>query len=313
MAEESRAESDATSQRSLPDGTPPLWPLPSPNCAQFAYSGKGYSFGWHSDGFEIAQQTLIRKQTVRKFPLTEEGWNDAWRFLTTELPQLAGAVLRQISQLPARQSSPNAESQAWANAESQARAQLAALGVLAYLKSCAFLGGYGHADSLAPGVGYDLYFTNEGLTIAHQGWSIPLVRSSYAEAEAMEFTGPGRVTKGGGFFGGGFGLKGAAEGMIVASVLNSLTTKSSIQTIVRWEAQSLELFFFTSEATPADLRIRMSPVLGRVKSSQGVEAAPPIPDADPVSQLERLATLRQQGVIDDEEFAELKRKIISGS
>jgi hypothetical protein len=79
---------------------------------------------------------------------------------------------------------------------------------------------------------------------------------------------------------------------------------------VRWEARSLEAFFFTSEATPGDLRIKLSPVIGRVNTDE-VPAASAAGGADVLAELERLGNLRQQGIINDDEFAELKRQIIS--
>ena len=302
MAEESQGESDITSPRTFADFIPPLWPLPSP---QFSIFAQGFFFEWGSDGFKIARGTLLRKRTVRRFPLTEEGWRDAWRFMASETPQLAGTVRHQVQ---LTKSVTHGQ-----EVESKAKAELASLGLLTSLRGCVFLGGYGHNEALKPGLMFDLYFTTEGLVVTSHATSMPKIRSPYAEVLAIELSGPGRVTKGGGFIGGGFGLTGAVEGMIVASVLNALTTKTSIQSILRWEAETLEAFFFTSEATPGDLRIKMSPVLGRVKPRPIVEATPTLPEADVVSQLERLATLRQQGAIDDDEFAELKRKILSSS
>jgi hypothetical protein len=303
MAENSQTEA-GTSQSPFADFIPPLWPLPSVQFFIFASASKGYEFGWTSDGFKISRSSLMGKRTVGSFPLTERGWQDAWRFMASETPQLAGAVRHQVHLTKSAHHSQVVEN--------KARAELASLGILTSLRGCAFLGGYGHSESLMAGAVCDLHFTSEGLLVTNPDTSISIVRSPYAEAEIVELSGPGRVTRGGGFIGGGFGLTGAAEGMIVASVLNALTTKTSIQTIIRWEARTQELFFFTSEATPSDLRIRMSPVLGRVKPRPNVEATPSLLDADVVSQLERLASLRQQGIIDDNEFAELKRKIISG-
>lgn len=304
MAEESPTESDLTRGRSFADSVPPLWPLPSASYRIYASAGQ-LQFAWGSEGFKINQATLVRTRTLHQFSLTQEGWEAAWRVMASEMPQLAGAVRHQIQM---RQSSRHSQA-----VENEARTELKSLGSLASLGGCVFLGGYGHAGALGAGAKFDLYFTHEGLFVTSFGSSIPKIRSPYSEVLAIEFSGPGRVTKGGAFIGGGFGVKGAAEGMIVASVLNALTTKTSIQTIVRWEAQTLELFFFTSAATPGDLRIKMSPVLGRVKPRPNVESTPPLPEADVVSQLERLASLHQQGIVDDDEFADLKRKIISGS
>ena len=84
----------------------------------------------------------------------------------------------------------------------------------------------------------------------------PVMRRSYAEIVALDFDGPGKVTMGGGFIGGGFGLLGAVEGMAIVLVLNSLTTRSEIESLIRCEAREMEVFFFTNTATPRDLRIQ---------------------------------------------------------
>jgi hypothetical protein len=67
---------------------------------------------------------------------------------------------------------------------------------------------------------------------------VPLLRIPYSAIDDLEFSGPGKVTTGGGFIGGGFGLSGAAKGMIAASVLNALTTKTKIHTMIRCECSS---------------------------------------------------------------------------
>lgn len=77
--------------------------------------------------------------------------------------------------------------------------------------------------------------------------------------------GPGIVTSGGGFVGGGFGMKGAAEGMIAASVLNALTTSSQVNSIVRLDTELGEVFLHSTEATPEQLRVMLSPVFWRIQ------------------------------------------------
>jgi hypothetical protein len=56
------------------------------------------------------------------------------------------------------------------------------------------------------------------------------------DISTVEFAGPGKWQKGGRFFGGGFGVVGAAEGMLIAAALNSLTTKTGVTTVVHLEA-----------------------------------------------------------------------------
>ena len=87
-----------------------------------------------------------------------------------------------------------------------------------------------------------------------------------------------------------------------------MTTKSEIRSVIRWEARALEAFFFTDTATPGDLRIQLSTVLGQIKQS-----APAVVDSvDPLDWLERLAKMHQDGSLTNEEFATLKRRLIEG-
>jgi hypothetical protein len=151
-----------------------------------------------------------------------------------------------------------------------------------------------------------LRFTEDGIWVRPiSGWRA-LMRSPYTDAVALEFSGPGRVTTGGGVWGGGFGLKGAAEGMIVASVLNALTTRTKIHTVIRYLAVNLEAFFFYSKATPDQLRVQLSKVLSFIGP-----LAPRSAGRDTISELERLAELHSAGVLSDEEFTTLTSKIIS--
>lgn len=70
----------------------------------------------------------------------------------------------------------------------------------------------------------------------------------------------------------------------------------------------MEAFFFTDTATPGDLRIQLSTVLGQIKQS-----APAVVDSvDPLDWLERLAKMHQDGSLTNEEFATLKRRLIEG-
>jgi hypothetical protein len=274
---------------------PPLWPLAHPFFAMYAFSSGGNQFGWKSTGFEITRTTLMRSRVLHTEPLTEAGWNKIWRTMTSDFPLLAVAVSEACQRSDVALST------------DQYASELKSLGSLATLQNCVLLGGYGYEESLTAGMKLNLYFTEEGLWASAQRTWKPQIRCPYSEARALEFSGPGRVRTGGGFIGGGFGLSGAAEGMIVASVLNSLTTRSSIQSIVRWEARTMEAFFFTSEATPGDLRIKLSPVMGCIRSGSVSPAS-----SDLLSEIERLAALHRQGVLDDDEFSDMKKRIISG-
>ena len=141
----------------------------------------------------------------------------------------------------------------------------------------------------------------------------PVAQLPYGDLLAMRVDGPGAVTQGGGFVGGGFGLAGAAEGMIVASVLNALSTRTTIQTIVEIQDRTLDLIFFHSRATPQQLRLTLLPVEAKLRQfadeketrqRQGDVAV------DPLDRLEKLTRLHRDGALTDEEFSAAKRTLL---
>jgi len=135
-------------------------------------------------------------------------------------------------------------------------------------------------------------------------------------AVSFEIGGPGLVRSGGGFSGGGFGLGGAIEGMAIAAVLNAMTTRTSITTIMRIQGTGCELFLLDSRLTPDRLRIEMSRTLGVIRAARADEAAArPAPEARPVSvspveELAKLAAMLEKGLLTREEFDLMKAKIL---
>src|SRR3954471_4328994 len=72
--------------------------------------------------------------------------------------------------------------------------------------------------------------------------------------------------------------------MAIAAVLNAVTTRTSITTIMRIQATGCELFLLHSRLTPDRLRIEMSRTLGVIRAARSGEAAArPSPEARPVS------------------------------
>lgn len=124
------------------------------------------------------------------------------------------------------------------------------------LKACAYLGGCNYP--IAAGDSATLSFGTEGLLIQladGSSFSVP-----YLELASIEVSGPGTLTSGGGFIGGGFGVEGALEGMAIAAVLNALTTKSKIHTFVSLTTNIGELHFHYGAMEPGALRIALASV-----------------------------------------------------
>jgi predicted RNA-binding Zn-ribbon protein involved in translation (DUF1610 family) len=175
------------------------------------------------------------------------------------------------------------------------------------LIGCTVAGGYGH--DFSAGSRCNIFFDRDHARVSGDGSALDLAY----EGMTLEIGGPGEVTSGGGFFGGGFGARGAAEGMAIASVLNALTTKTNIQTVVGIETNDCQLVVMWDKATPEQLKLTLAPVNGHIKSARKkVETSSASRSADPVEQLERLAELQKAGALNPEEFEAAKRKVIEG-
>lgn len=139
-----------------------------------------------------------------------------------------------------------------------------------------------------------------------------LLTAPYGPDGGIEIGGRGAVATGGGVIGGGFGLEGFAIGAIGAGILNSLTTKTNIETIVSVETEAWQVIVFSDKVTPDKLRIELAPAFGHIKAAhRDARQASEVPHArDPVEQLAELARLREGGALTDEEFAEAKQKLL---
>jgi hypothetical protein len=140
----------------------------------------------------------------------------------------------------------------------------------------------------------------------------------YEDITAIEIGGPGKRQTGGGFVGGGFGLEGAAEGMLVASALNMLTTRTKIDTVICLQTKTAELFLHSGDTAPDALRMRLSPVFTRLRqqhvastSSEG--AASDGPQRNIAERLAQLADLHARGALNDYEFSAAKAKLLEGT
>jgi len=216
--------------------------------------------------------------------------------MTTNCPGLARNLQVKLARAKVARDSVQHRS-AW-RAEYKAQRPIASVG------DCILLGGYGFEKRFAPGTQCVVDFTEDGIRVCRANVLEPILTSSFSDARALEFSGPGRVREGGGFIGFGLGIPGAIEGLIAADVLNALTTRHSVQTIIRWEASSAEIYLHNGASTPEELRMKLSEVVGRVHTSSEH------PRDDVISRLERLRTLQLHGVISDEEFARLKAALL---
>lgn len=164
------------------------------------------------------------------------------------------------------------------------------------LNRCAYLGGCNYP--IAAGDVATLRFGSKELLIRlfnEVSFSLP-----YLELASIEVSGPGTITSGGGFIGGGFGVEDALEGMAIAAVLNALTTKSKIHTFLNFITNIGELHFHYGEMEPGALRVALAPVHTTLRM------------LNPRWRKERIEAMQlaqAQGTISETEFADLQRRL----
>ena len=167
------------------------------------------------------------------------------------------------------------------------------------LEPCTLLGGCGYPFAI--GQRLDVWFSSDAIRLqASEGGSPAEI--FYPEIVDLAVTGPGAVTTGGGFIGGGFGFEGAVQGMAIAAVLNLLTSRSKVHTFLQIVTHQGEIFLHYGGLEPGALRIALSPVFTHLRRSD-----PGWLDA----RLQRLDALRSQAALSEEQFASLKARLLS--
>jgi len=181
-------------------------------------------------------------------------------------------------------------------------------GAMAVVPSCKVIGVSGF-DDLPIGAACEVIFRQDEVAL--------LRLSDLREVVApwsglvLEIGGAGAIRSGGGFIGGGFGLAGAAVGMLTASALNSITTKTGIDTVLHLQTPDAELFLHHDEVPPEALRRALSPVFTKLRQAES--AAPGMSGGGDhvIDRLHKLADLRDRGVVTEEEFSRLKADLLA--
>ncbi|WP_162995936.1 hypothetical protein [Acidovorax sp. 1608163] len=148
-----------------------------------------------------------------------------------------------------------------------------------------------------PGEHVDALFAQSGIVLQGKTRS---ARFSYFELAELEISGPGTVTTGGGFVGGGFGVEGALQGMGIATILNGLTTRSKIHTFITLITNFGELHLHYDKMEPSALRVVLASVFQRLRS------------CNPQWHQQRASVLelaRASGKINDAEYSELLSRL----
>lgn len=167
------------------------------------------------------------------------------------------------------------------------------------LADCTVLGANGFPFAVGSKINLSFDANNAHCTNAARTASFSL-----AELAELNISGPGSVTSGGGFIGGGFGVDGALEGMAVATVLNLLTTKTKVHTFLTLIANFGELHLHYAGMEPSALRMALAPVYVRLRR------------LDPVWQESRLKILAAQhsaGLLTDDDLSAAKKRLLVSS
>jgi hypothetical protein len=306
-------------------------PMPSVGRDQFyrgtpnvlAAASLRHNLGWQDyrkAGPSIVVTRLGRLGAIRvvgRFPLTEQGWESAWRALTNLDPAAADTIAARLANRAANR---------------RASEALAALDreALCVLRRVTFNGGSGDVP-LAKGRAYDLRFLADRIMIGPPNSADAIVEVPYRDVEAAEIGGPGQVGTGNmPALILGLGLLGALLGLFILGLLGLLlgavffgligaligSASTKIETIVRIRAGDAEFYFLNPHKRPDALRIEMSAALRVIDKARTSPAADKPAEQAPGSvsdELSKLASLLQQDLITRDEFEHLKAKLIAES
>ena len=121
--------------------------------------------------------------------------------------------------------------------------------------------------------GATIFFENDVAIILIGNLSNPIY-INYSDLGQLQFGGRGTVTQqqGGGYVGGGFGLKGALKGVVMAEALNALstTTVTTIESIISITWSNGRLVILNTVYTPNQLAGFLAPVLNRLNLIQNL-------------------------------------------
>lgn len=135
---------------------------------------------------------------------------------------------------------------------------------------------------------------------------------SYSDLEQIIVQGFSK-TNSAGVFGGGFGFAGAAEGMAIAALVNRLTARSKVWVVVTMLAKTGRAVLFldgaSEEMVKRLFRNAQDAILESANNSPQGDMGASTGASDIVSRLERLAQLRDNGALSDDEFQKAKARL----
>ena len=133
----------------------------------------------------------------------------------------------------------------------------------------------------------------------------------YTRLVGLEVTGPGKESSNAGLMGGGFGVAGAIQGILVASVVNMLTTSTRTNTFLRISTSDAEVHLHMSTLEPSELRLLMSPAFVQMESNNRNQIIIKNKYERLLSdEFEKLHQLFRDGVLTDVEFSSAKKQLL---
>jgi hypothetical protein len=288
--------------------------------------GPRHSLGWQDHRKAGSSFVVVRLgriggvKVTSRFPLTEQGWESAWRKLSDLDADAAASVRAQLATMEAATS---------------ATAALEALDAetVRCLRPMTYKGGSGDSQ-LTRGRAYDLRFLGDRLMICRPDSATAVIELPYPDVQAVEVSGSGprmsageqaAVILGLGLVGGVvglliLGLLGFFLGAAIFAVIGVVATAGStrIETIVRLSGRDTEFFFLNTANAPDVIRVELSGPLTAIAGARTAGKSGPGEPAEhaPESiadQLSKLGSLLADGVLSREEFERLKAKVIASS
>jgi hypothetical protein len=171
-------------------------------------------------------------------------------------------------------------------------------------------------DSIPLGTACSIAGLEDGVLVVAAVDAKRRVLFPYADLLGLEVGGRGIVTTGRSYSGGGFGVRGALVGMAVASMLNTASQKSTIDSFIRITSRQAEMVLSHPRYGPEAIRNGFSMMFIRYQNAARAAAVPvapaPPPPAppSPIDELERLTRLHAAGTLTDNEFEMAKIKQI---
>lgn len=283
-----------------------------------------YSLGWQDHRKAGPSIVLVRLRSFgepvkARFPLTEQGWADAWRALSSADPSAAAAIAAKLARQAQRDN---------------AAAALTALDQqsLCYLPRVTFKGGSG-GSPLAKDQAYILRFLSDQITVGLPRQLNAVLSIPYRDVDSVEVSGPGKVDMqlsqvlvlilGLGLLGAVLGffvfrLAGLLLGAVLFGLIGALAGSASttVESIVRIRAADADLYFLNAEREPDALRIELAAARAAIDTARGAPRAEAkgsavLPPASIPDQLGKLTSLLEKGTITRDEFEHLKAKLIA--